>query len=80
MMDNIHSQYRTLPETREESKFGDCICGTPYEPVWFTEKEYGKNHFPTGRIRKNIDYFYCPCCGRTAIYDGESFAKPWTNG
>lgn len=60
--------------------YGGCSeCGTPLEPVWFTEEEYKTVNgciFKTGRKRRAVDYLVCPNCFHKEIVDN-SFDGNW---
>ena len=51
-------------------------CGTEMEKIWFTEKEYSKSGWFTGRTRRAVSHLECPeCFTREAVDD--SFDGPW---
>lgn len=55
----------------------DCPkCGEKMLPVWFTEKEYSKSGFPTGRKRKACSHLECPNCFQKEVVD-DSLDGPW---
>ena len=60
--------------------YPECsTCGTQMEAEWFLEDEfrYIDGHcIKTGRVRKNINWFICPCCGQKHPVD-DTFAGPW---
>lgn len=62
------------------SMYGMCSeCGTPLEPVWFTEEEYKTINgcmYKTGRKRRAVDYLICSCCLRKVCVD-DSFDGNW---
>lgn len=57
--------------------FGKCgICNVDLEPVLFMEEERDLRGYLTGRVRRAVDYLYCPCCGQKEICDS-SFDGEW---
>ena len=57
--------------------YGVCdICNEKLVPVWYTDYEYDKNGFRTGRQRLDVNYLECPCCDKKFTVD-DSFAMPW---
>lgn len=61
-------------------KFGICDdCEADLEAVWFEEEEVEiKNGqlYQTGRVRKSVDYLYCPFCGKKFCVD-DTFDGVW---
>lgn len=57
--------------------FGECVCGEKLEAAYFEEKEYDALMVPTGRVRTNVNYLFCPNCGRTECTDGSYGAGLW---
>ena len=54
-------------------------CKTTTEADWFIEEEYKYIEgciCKTGRVRKNINYFFCPLCFKKFPVD-DTFAYPW---
>ena len=54
-------------------------CKTEMVPDWFLEDEFkiiDGSLCKTGRVRRNVNFFYCPCCFDKAPTD-DSFASPW---
>lgn len=60
--------------------YGICDqCNYPLKPIWFIEKEYKTNHgheYPTGRVRKAVDYLICPSCLEKYCID-DTLDDPW---
>ena len=66
----------SIPQTTQ-SVFGICVsCGTPLAAEYFEEKEMDNLRNETGKIRTNINYLYCPYCGKHYSCD-DSFATKW---
>lgn len=62
---------------RTLAPYGVCThCGSPLAPIWFTEREYGRNNIPTGRKRTAVDYLLCESCGHRECVD-DTFDGPW---
>lgn len=61
-------------------EYGYCVeCGHSLEAVFFIEKEEkicGGVRILTGRVRKAVDYLYCPICGHKETVD-DTFDEPW---
>lgn len=60
--------------------FGECTCGAPLVPIWFTEFEYAQTNtglqYKTGRHRRAVSHLLCENCGREFPVD-DSFDGPW---
>lgn len=61
-------------------KYGICAeCGVELEAVWCQEQEYvdfAGIQYPTGKVRRAVDYLECPCCLKKNCVD-DSFDGPW---
>ncbi len=62
------------------NKYGECKCGTPLVPIFFTEFEYAQTsmgiRYKTGRHRRAVSHLLCENCGRQYPID-DSFDGPW---
>ena len=57
--------------------YGKCdACDVDLEPVFFIEDERDLRGYLTGRVRRAVDYLYCPYCGRKDVCDS-SFDGEW---
>lgn len=61
-----------------ETEFGSCDnCKIPLEADWFKDIEFKpKSNIPTGRVRRTVNYLYCPQCLKKFPVD-ESFDGQW---
>lgn len=58
-----------LTMENEITQFPHCPdCRNPMVPIWYLEKEIDSCHRKTGRVRKSIDYLYCPYCSKKEPY------------
>lgn len=59
-------------------EYGICYrCGSPLQPVFFTEAERDSHGILTGRVRKACSHLLCERCGCTEVVDN-TFDGPWT--
>ena len=61
--------------------YGSCeYCGSPLQPVWFTEKEYEISsngvRYATGRQRRACSHLVCMDCLKNFAVD-DTFDGPW---
>lgn len=57
-------------------KYGYCECGAMLIPVWYTEYEYNKYGYETGRRRTACSHLTCAYCLKNYIVD-DTFDEPW---